>query len=175
MFKSFQDCLDAETKRLTSCGVGATVKEAESLFEEQEEKLWSLGLFGDGSPGVLLDTMLFLIGKNFSLRSGREHRNLKFSQLNLVTASKKEPEKLVYVLFGEKNNLGGLKHRGKRQKRTEHYSSGDNMPERCLVRLYKLYVSKCHKSALEKDVFYVAPRPKYYFTDKGMKFLISIS
>ena len=39
MFKGFQDCLDAEMERLTSCGVGATVKEAESLFEGQEEKL----------------------------------------------------------------------------------------------------------------------------------------
>ena len=110
MFKSFQDCLDAEMKRLTSCGVGATVKEAESLSEEQEEKLWSSGLLGDGSPGVLLDTVLFLIGNKFSLRSGRKHRNLKFSQLNLVTASEKEPDKLVYVSFGEKNNLGRLKH-----------------------------------------------------------------
>ena len=34
MFKSFQDCLDAELKRLTSCGVRATVKEVESLSEE---------------------------------------------------------------------------------------------------------------------------------------------
>ena len=42
-----------------------------------------------------------------------------------------------------------------------HYGSGDNMPERCLVYLYKLYVSKCPKIALEKNVFYVAPRRKH--------------
>ena len=48
------------------------------------------------------------------------------------------------------------------------------MPERFLVRLYKLYVSKFPKFALEKNVFYVTPRRKYNFTDEGMKFLISI-
>ena len=78
------------------------------------------------------------------------------------------------VSFGEKNNLEGVKYRGIKQKRIEHYGRGDNMPERCLVRLYKLYVSKCPKSALEKNVFYVAPRRKYNFTDGGKKFLISI-
>ena len=54
MFKSFQHSLVAEMKRLTSCGVGATVKGYESLSEKQEEKPWSLELLGDASPGVLL-------------------------------------------------------------------------------------------------------------------------
>ena len=59
--------------------------------------------------------MVFLTGKNFSLRSEREHRNLKFSQLTLVPGTDRELEKLVYVSFGEKNKLGGLKHRNVRQ------------------------------------------------------------
>ena len=105
-FKHFQDCLDAEMKRLTNIiGVGSTVKQAEPLREDQEQKLWNLGLLGEDSHSVLLNTMVFLIGKNFSLRSGREHRNLKFSQLTLVPGTDREPEKLVYVSFGEKNNL----------------------------------------------------------------------
>ena len=83
-FKHFQDYLDAEMKRLTNIGVGSTVKQAEPLCEDQEQKLWNLGLLGEDSPSVLLNTMVFLIGKDFSLRSGREHRNLKFSQLTLV-------------------------------------------------------------------------------------------
>ena len=116
-FKHFQDCLDAEMKRLTNIGIGSTVKQAEPLREDQEQKLWNLGLLGEDSPSVLLNTMGFLIGKNFPLRSGREHRNLKFSQLTLVPGTEREPEKLVYVSFGEKNNLGGLKHRNVGQKR----------------------------------------------------------
>ena len=80
-------------------------------------------------------TMVFLIGKNFSFRSGKEHRSLKFSQLRLEPASGNEPEKLIYTSFGEKNNLGGLKHRTFKRKRIEHYAN-DTCPERCMVNLY---------------------------------------
>ena len=55
-FKHFQDCLDAEMKRLTNIGVGSTVKQAEPLREDQEQKLWNLGLLGEDSPSVLLNT-----------------------------------------------------------------------------------------------------------------------
>ena len=127
-----------------------------------------LGLLGEDSPSVLLNTMVFLIGKNFSLRSGREHRNLKFSQLTLVPGTEREPEKLVYVSFEEKNNLGGLKHRNVRQKRLEHYAN-DEEPAMCLVRLYKKYLEKCPKTALQgNNVFYLTPRQKYKSTDEGM-------
>ena len=39
--KHFQDCLDAEVKRLTNIGVGSTVKQAEPLCEDPEQKLWN--------------------------------------------------------------------------------------------------------------------------------------
>jgi len=55
-------------------------------------------------------------------RTGSEHRNLKFSQLTLVPGTDREPEKLLYVSFGEKNNLRGLKQCNVRQKRIERYT-----------------------------------------------------
>ena len=67
--------------------------------------------------------MAFLIGKNFSLRSGRELSKLKFSQLTLGPGRDREPEKLVYVSFGEKNNIRGWKLCNVRQKRIEHYAN----------------------------------------------------
>ena len=73
-FKHFQDCLDAEMKRLTRMGLDSVVKEVQTFLEDQENRLWDLGLFGDHSPNVLLDTMLFLIRKYFALRSEKEHR-----------------------------------------------------------------------------------------------------
>ena len=134
-YKHFQDSIDAEMKRLTGLGFSANVKEAAAFSEAQEDELWSLGLLGDHSPSVLLNTLAFLIGKAFALRSGKEHRDLRFSQLTLESQCDKEPEKLVYVSFGEKNNLGGLKHRSLKRKRVEHYMNED-CPSRCLVRLY---------------------------------------
>ncbi|PFX15305.1 Zinc finger MYM-type protein 3 [Stylophora pistillata] len=49
-FKHFQDCLDAEMKRLTAMGIGSNVKEAQAFSEDEENKLWNLGLLGDSSP-----------------------------------------------------------------------------------------------------------------------------
>lgn len=91
---------------------------------------------------------------------------LKFSQLTLEPANEKEPEKLIYVSFGEKNNLGGLKHRSFKQKRIEHYAN-NSTPDRCLVHLYKKYVSKCPESAMAKNVFYLTPRRGFKHSDDG--------
>ena len=35
-FKHFQDCLDAEMKRLTAMGIGSNVKEAQAFSEDEE-------------------------------------------------------------------------------------------------------------------------------------------
>ena len=98
-------------KLLYGLGVVSNIKKGQALSEDEENRLWKLGLLGDSSPRVsVLDTVVFLIGKNFSLRSGKENRNLKFSQLTLEPANDKEPEKPVYVSFGEKNNQGELNY-----------------------------------------------------------------
>ena len=112
--------------------------------------------------------MAFLIGKNVSLRSEREHRKLKFSQLTLVPGTDRELEKVVYVSFREKNTLGGLKHHDVRQKRIEH-NANDKEPATCLVRLYEKYLEKYPKTAVQGNiVFYLTPRQKYKSTDEGM-------
>ena len=64
-FKLFQDCLDAKMKRLTGMGKESNVKEAQAFSEDEENKLWNLGLLGDSLPRVLLDTMVFLTEKTF--------------------------------------------------------------------------------------------------------------
>ena len=167
MFKHFQDTLDGEMKRLTSLGVGANVRQAQAFSEEQEELLWKSNLLGCDSPVTLLNTMVFLIGKNFLLRSGKEHRALKFSQLTVEDATGDEPEKLIYTSFGEKSNLGGVKHRAMKRKCVEHYAN-DACPDRCMVHLYKIYVERCPSEAMIKDVFYLAPKQKCRDSDKGM-------
>jgi hypothetical protein len=155
-FKHFQDSIDAEMKRLTGQGVGANVKQAQAFSEADEDKLWTSKLLGDHTASVLLlNTMVFLIEKNFALRCGREHRLLKFSQFTL-----------------EKNNLGGLKHRNMMRKRVEHYIN-EGCPSRCLVRLYKKYMGKCSSEAIAKDIFYLSPRRKYSDSDKGTNKLFS--
>ena len=76
-FASFRQTLDAEMKRLKSAELGSKAKQAEPLSEEDKEKLWQTKVLGDHSPQALLNTMIYMNGVYFALRSGVEHRQLR--------------------------------------------------------------------------------------------------
>ena len=72
-YRFYRQTLDAEIKRLRRNDIGTKHKTAEPISVSEEECLWSMGLLGDSSPQILLDTMVFLCGMYFVLRSGQEH------------------------------------------------------------------------------------------------------
>ena len=78
-FSKFTATLDSEMKRLRSLGFGSKKRQAEPLTTDEEEIPWQTGHLGDHSPQALLDTIIFMNGIYFALRSGQEHRNLRFS------------------------------------------------------------------------------------------------
>ena len=90
--------------------------------------MWSKRALGDTDPKTLLNTLFFLIGKLFALRSGEEHRSLTFDQIRMIKGSDKERSKLQYTSFGEKNYADGLKH-------VQH--DNPRNPERCIVRIFQ--------------------------------------
>lgn len=120
-------------KDLRSKGVGTRKKQAEPVTTEEKELIWSKGLLGDTDPQTLLDTMVWMCGLYFALRSGQEHRNLRPGQIELVKVPGKVSH-LVYTEYVSKNNAGGLKHRKVQPKSVVHYASSD--PTRCFMRLY---------------------------------------
>ena len=65
---------------------------------------------------------------------------------------------LVYTESVSKTNQGGLLHRKKQPKKVTHHANVE-FPERCLVRLFKLYNSKCLKDRPD-DAFYLRPLNK---------------
>ena len=153
-FASFRRTLDAEMKRLRSIGIGCDPKQPEPISLQEEELLWSEGLLGDHSPQVLVDTMLFLAGKNFALRSGEEHRQLCFSSVQMV----QKPGVLPYLLYTErvsKNHQGGLKHRKVKPKQVVHHANV-TQPERCFIELFKKYRSH-RPECVRGDAFYLCP------------------
>lgn len=140
-------------KELKSTG-NHEVKKAQVISEEQEDPLWGKGLLGDQNPQQLLNTLIFYIGFYFALRSGVEHRRLRFypSQIQLF-----EPENgRSYLIYTEDvTNQGGIVHRRREPKQVIHYAN-EFHAKRCLVKLYKLYVSKCPLDRPD-GAFYLKP------------------
>ena len=65
-------------QQLRGQGVGAKLKIVESLTNDNEDVLWQKGALGDHTPQCLLETLIFYIGLDLALRSGDEHRRLRF-------------------------------------------------------------------------------------------------
>ena len=104
---------------------------------------WERGRLGDASPQALLNTMIFMCGLYFALRSGQEHRQLRFQpcQIQLHEPQGGKPY-LQYVEDISKNWPGGLKGRKQKPKVVKHHANTDH-PERYFVCLFKLYMQKC--------------------------------
>ena len=76
-FDAFRRTLDAEMKRLRRApDMPLGPKRAEPISGIEEETLWENGLLGSHSPQALVDTMVYMAGLYFALRSGDEHRQL---------------------------------------------------------------------------------------------------
>ena len=155
-FAEFRATLDSEMKKIQSLGIGSKKRQAEALTVEEELFLWQTGQLGDHSPQALLDTMLFMTGVYFVLRSGDEHRNLRYNppQIELI----EKPGERAYLQYMEdisKNHPGGLKERKQNRKVVVHYENANN-PSCCFVHLYKLYHSKCPPNCPD-GAFYLKP------------------
>ena len=94
-------------------------------------------------------------GRNFCLRGGEEHRQLKLSQLTRKT----DPDRYIYTEHASKNRSGAL-----RQMRVENkivpVIANPEAGIRCHVAILDLYLSKIPASAVSKDVFYLQLVPK---------------
>ena len=158
-FIDFRATLDGEMKRLQAQGIGSKKKQAEPLTEQEEEILWEKGVLGDATPQTLLDTIVFMNGLYFALRSGSEHRALRFEppQIEVVEREGERPY-LLYTEDTSKNRPGGLKGRRMKPKVVRHHANTEN-PAWCFVRLFKLYRSLCPSDQPE-DAFYLKPLSK---------------
>ena len=112
-FTQIHNTLDHEMKERARAGLGLVKRQAMVITPDEEEMLWTNGSLGGDDPHKLLRTLCYLVGLNFALRGGQEHRNLRFgrtSQLKVITPSS-GPRYLNYTEDISKCNQGGLKHR----------------------------------------------------------------
>ena len=97
-FAELQGVLDAEMKCLKSTGIGSQKPQAEPLTPEEEEHLWEKGILGDHSPQALLNTVFYFSGIYFALRSGDEHRRLRYKDSQIQVFERHgERSYLLYV------------------------------------------------------------------------------
>ena len=87
--------------------LGHKAEKAEPLASN--DALWQQGALGDHTPQCLLDSMIFYLGMSFGLRSGDEHRRLRFHPCQIeVKQNKNGQQYLLYTEDVSKNHRGGL-------------------------------------------------------------------
>ena len=140
--------LDSLYRKLHSAGIGSSVRKTEVLNDEDEEKVWASGVLNPDTLQGLLKCAFFLNGKNFCLRGGIEHRELKLSQYTreVVTVNGKKL----------KNRSGRLKQLHQANKTVHQYESED-IP-RCHVLLLDKYIAELPAEAKAKDIFHMKPK-----------------
>ena len=142
-----------------SKGVGADTRHTPIITADEEDRLWSSGVFSDDNPQSLQYAVFFYVGKVFCIRGGEEQRRLGPSQL----VRSNDPDCYTYIEHGSKNRTGGLLQLRVDNKTVPCYAIPESSP-RCLVHLLDTYLAKLPSLAFEKDILYLRPKastPKY--------------
>ena len=106
-FKMLRRTCDSLFRELRQEGVGSSSKSTEPITKDEEQLLWSSGQLDPSTPRGLLNAVFFLHGKNFVLRGGTEHRDLKISQI-ARNVSPEGKERYTYTERCSKNRAGGF-------------------------------------------------------------------
>ena len=156
-FSHFMSVLDLTCKRSHEKGVGVIKKQAEVISKDEEELMWNKGILGDKDSQTLIDTVLYLNGLHFALRSGKEHRSLRTDQIRITEPATNEDHYIItYTESVSKTNAGGLKHRFVNPKVVKHIDTNSvSNPKRSHALLLKKYLSL--RPVDSPDAFYLTP------------------
>jgi hypothetical protein len=141
-FEESRQILDAAMKKSAREGNVKCVKRAQVISKEQELQLWHENILGDRDPVQLINTLLFYLGMHLCLRAAQEHRDLEYgdkSQLTLHVNGGKVY--LEYIEITSKNRSFGLKQSRLEPKSVRICESQLENDPRCVIRLYKEYIS----------------------------------
>ena len=120
--------------------------------------LWAQGILGSENPECLLRTVFYLIGFNYGMGVGDEHRRLSLKTFSFHSDSVGR-EYLLYSEGVSKTNQGGLKHRKISPRRCMAYANVE-CKERCVVHIVKTYIERCPEADMVRGV-YLTPLKKF--------------
>ncbi len=104
-----------------------------------KKKFCGKKLLGSSNPQALVDTMLYMNGLYFALRSGAEYCQLRYESCQIELVERQgERAYLKYTEDISKNKPGGLKGRKTKPKVVLHHANEDH-PNQCFVQLFKMY------------------------------------
>ncbi|KAK6186295.1 hypothetical protein SNE40_008360 [Patella caerulea] len=123
-------------KKISNMGLGNLRKQAEPITDNEEEQMWKCGVLGSHNPRLLVNTLIYLNGLHFSLRSGQEHRKLRFKNSQICLLTRIDGTSFLrYKEDVSKTYQGGLKHRKVAPKTVDHYPNSDK--NKCHIEIYK--------------------------------------
>ena len=132
--------------------------------------MWEHGFLGSENAELLRHTLVWVLGIQFALRAGQEHRNLRLenSQLSLQ-CDELGREFLQYTEDISKTNNGRLSHLRIKRKVVRAYKNLTNV-ERSPVELYKKYLSHM-PNEVSGNAFYLRTLIWYYKKAAGRETL----
>ena len=71
-------------KWLRAKGLGSAPKCAEPITHDDEEKMWSQGVLGNSTPKQIVETIIYMCGLHFTMRSETKHYNLRDGDIEIV-------------------------------------------------------------------------------------------
>lgn len=159
-FVELQNTLNNCMKFLASEGYSCPRQKADPIDIDDENTMWEKGVLGELTPKQLVDTVLYLLGTHFALRAVKEHKSLRVGECSQLVVKLDQKADCYYLQYTEdtsKTNQGGLKNCRVNKKASCAYENSAN-PERCIVRLYRKYMSsQPEKAPLD---FYLRPLMK---------------
>ena len=147
-FVSFRNTMDSVFRKLREDGVGVNKKHAKPFSKAEESQLWDSGVLGTDNPLALQRAVFYYNGKNFCLRGGVEHRELKLSQL------RRNSRGYTYTENVSKNRTGGISQ-FRLDNKSVFIPAVPEAGDRCHCSLLDKYISKLPAKAIEADLFYV--------------------
>ena len=73
--KTFKCAVDNMMQQRTRDGIGTNKQQVDIVSIAQENYLWEKGFLGSQDDKHLLNAVLWILGINFGLRGGHDHRN----------------------------------------------------------------------------------------------------
>ena len=144
-------------KASTREGVDVASKrpEKERITDQEEDLFWQKGLLGSSSSEALLNSVYFYNGKLFGLRSA-EHRHISLNNFVIGDNFIKFEENVSKTFHG---GLLDLKYEPRVVRHICH-EEGKEHTTRCLVKIYRLYISLAEICNKNGNAFYYRPDNK---------------